>query len=82
VTVVLVDLPGTPRFPARARGGGRPQRADGADPRDLVGVARAHRAAGCGDVCVVCDWHWPCPAFFHARRCLIAAGVPPIEWAA
>jgi hypothetical protein len=42
--------------------------------------ARTHRPGG-EDVCRECGWHWPCPAFFAARRALIRAGVPPVYWA-
>jgi hypothetical protein len=48
---------------------------------EQVIVARSHRAAGAEDLCRICDWHWPCPAYFWARRLLITAGVPPSEWA-
>jgi hypothetical protein len=48
---------------------------------DWVAQARAHRCTCGEDLCVRCGWHWPCPAFFRARRALIAARVPPALWA-
>jgi hypothetical protein len=48
---------------------------------ELLAEARAHRCTQGDDCCAGCGWHWPCPAFFHARRALIAAQVPPALWA-
>jgi hypothetical protein len=73
------------RPPAEPRG--RHELAERVDLRELaylreqVALARSHRATGAEDLCSACGWHWPCPAYFAARRELIAAAVHPREWA-
>jgi hypothetical protein len=69
VTVVLVDIAPLPVVEMC-----------GHDDADHIEQAHAHRPDP-EDLCESCRWHWPCPCFFHARRALIAAGVPPALWA-
>jgi hypothetical protein len=47
----------------------------------LVASVRKHRTTEAEDVCSTCGWHWPCPAYFQARRSLIAGQVAPALWA-
>ncbi|HKT02725.1 MAG TPA: hypothetical protein VJT31_24610 [Rugosimonospora sp.] len=49
--------------------------------REYIALARRHRPTQPEDLCSECDWHWPCPVFFQARRSLITAGVHPSRWA-
>jgi hypothetical protein len=46
-----------------------------------IATALAHRATPPFDWCSACGFHHPCPAYFHARRALLAADVPPRLWA-